>query len=354
MQKFFTPKIHTLGKEPGTIIHVGEMKNPHTRITLIDFNDKHCEEHDITDLNQILTFKDRSTVTWINVDGLADTAKLEELGARLHLHPLTLEDIANTGQRPKMEAYPDYLFVVIKSFFFEPHDRLPTAEQISLILGKHYVITFQEQTSSLLAPIRDRIKQDSGRYRRSGPDYLFYSLIDMIVDNYFLVLESIGEKVELLEKELILSPGKTTLNKIYQSKREIMYLRKSVWPLRELCANLEREDSALISHNTRVFLRDVYDHSFQVIDTIETFRDILSNLLDIYLSSVSNKMNETMKVLTIISTFFIPLTFIVGLYGMNFVNMPELRWEYGYAYVLGLMTVIAVGMIVYFKRKKWW
>ena len=278
----------------------------------------------------------------------------KQLGERFGLHPLVVEDILNTDQRPKLEDYGEYLFVVLKSLY---HSKIesdePEIEQISLVLGPNYVLSFQERAGDEFEPVRERIRSDKGRVRKMGADYLAYSLIDLIVDTYFIVLEKLGERMEILEEELVLNPTTETLQAIHQLKREMVFLRKSTWPLREVIGALERGESPLIQDSTSIYLRDVYDHTIQVIDAVETYRDILSGMLDIYLSSISNRMNEVMKVLTIIATVFIPLTFIAGVYGMNFQHMPELAWPWAYPLVWAVMITIAAVMVVYFQRKRW-
>jgi len=292
-------------------------------------------------------------VTWINVDGLHQLGVLESVGDRLGLHPLVLEDILNTGQRPKMEDFGGYIYIVFKMFYSNEMNDEIVEEQISLILGPAFVISFQERRGDVFDALRERIRSDRGRIRKMGADYLTYALLDSVVDNYFVVLEKLGEKMEFLEEELVTHPTTETLQVIHNLKREMAFLRKSVWPLREIVSGLERGESALIQESTGLYLRDVYDHTIQVIDTVETFRDMLSGMLDIYLSSVSNRMNEVMKVLTIIATIFIPLTLIVGIYGMNFQHMPELGWRWGYPLVWLVMLTIGGLMLVYFKRKRW-
>jgi magnesium transporter len=307
----------------------------------------------------VLPPRDQASVAWINVDGLHQVEVLGDLGERVGLHPLVVEDILNTAQRPKLEDYGEYLFVVLKSLYHSAAPRGavghgdPEIEQISLVLGPTYVLSFQEREGDEFEPVRDRIRTDKGRVRKAGADYLAYTLIDLIVDQYFAVLERFGDQIEALEEELIAAPTPETAHAIHHLKREMALLRKSTWPLRELLGALERSESPLIDESTKLYLRDVYDHTIQVIDTVETFRDVLSGMLDIYLSSVSNRMNEVMKVLTVISTVFIPLTFIAGVYGMNFRHMPELGWPWAYPAVWLVMLVIAVLMVLYFVRKKW-
>ncbi len=297
-------------------------------------------------------------MTWINIDGIHEVEIIEKIGSHFGFHPLMLEDIVNTGQRPKLEDSESYIFIVLKMLYFDEKAGEINAEQVSLIIGSNFVISFQEKEGDVFNHIRERIRSAKGRIRKTGADYLAYSLLDAIVDNYFLILEKSGERIGAMEEEVVANPTPPTLQIIHHLKRDIIFLRKSVWPLREVVNGLERSESKLIKKTTRIFLRDVYDHAIQVIDTIETFRDTISGMLDIYLSSVSNKMNEVMKVLTIIATIFIPLTFIAGIYGMNFNpeasawNMPELNWRFGY--FLSLVAMLTVGFVIvaYFKLKK--
>ena len=295
----------------------------------------------------------KRTVTWVNVDGIHLLAETAAMGDCLELHPLVLEDVANTNQRPKAEDYGDYLYVVLKMLAYDDEANQTTSEQISLVLGPDYVVSFQERPGDVFGAIRERICSAKGRIRKMGADYLAYCLLDALVDNYFVVLEKIGDRIELLEDELVNDPIAGTLHEIHNLKREMIFLRKSVWPLREVIGALQRGESKLIQHSTGIYLRDVYDHTIQVIDTAETFRDMLSGMLDIYLSSVSNRMNEVMKVLTIIATIFIPLTFLAGVYGMNFKHMPELQWVWAYPALWLVMLAIALVMLLYFHRRKW-
>jgi len=278
----------------------------------------------------------------------------EKLGKYFEVHPLVLEDIVNTGQRPKMEDFENYLFIVLKMFHYdEEADEIKT-EQVSLVLGSNFVISFQEREGDVFHPIRERIRNAKGRIRKMAPDYLAYSLLDAIVDSYFIIMEKLGEEIENTEEKLVTNPTPATLQTIHNLKREMIFLRKSVWPLREVISALERGGSSLIQESTHIYLRDVYDHTIQVIDTIESFRDMVSGMLDIYLSSISNRMNEVMTVLTIIATIFIPLTFIAGIYGMNFEYMPELKWHWFYPKAFWLTIIVIAGfMAFYFKRKKW-
>jgi magnesium transporter len=278
---------------------------------------------------------------------------IEKIGEQFGLHPLVLEDILHTGQRPKMDEFDDYISIITRMLSYNEETNQVESEQFSLILGPNYVISFQERVGDIFNAVRERLRQKKGRLRTRGPDYLAYALIDAIVDHYFFVIEKIGEEIEFLEEELIVDPGPETLQTIHNLKRELIFLRKSVWPLREMISGLERGESPLIQDRTTIFLRDVYDHTIQIIDTIETYRDMVSGMLDVYLSSVSNRMNEVMKVLTVIATLFIPLTFIAGIYGMNFKFMPELEWHWGYPLVWAIMIVIGVLMLFYFKKNRW-
>ena len=292
-------------------------------------------------------------MTWINIDGLHEVEIIETIGTHFDIHPLILEDILHTGQRPKFEDFEKYIFIVFKMLYFDQNGDDILEEQISIILGSNFVISFQEKEGDVFNPVRERIRAGRFQIKKRSIDYLAYALIDAVVDNYFLILEKIGEKIEDLEEELLDNPTPETLQTIHHLKRKLISLRKSIWPLREVIGGLERGESALFHESTTIYLKDVYDHTIQVIDTIETFRDMVSGMLDTYLSNVSNKMNEVMKVLTIIATIFIPLTFIAGIYGMNFEFIPELKWHWGYFFIWGLMILIVIGMIFYFRRKKW-
>jgi len=343
----------TVGLPPGTPVHVGKRKAERVRITVIDYDEARVEEKEVKSVEECFPFRDKPSVTWINVDGLHDLEVMEKIGTHFGLHPLVLEGIVNTEQRPKMEDFTNCIFVVLKMLYIEEENDEVAVEQVSLILGSNFVISFQEREGDVFEHIRERIRTAKGRIRKTGRDYLAYCLVDAIVDNYFLVLEKLSDKVELLEDELLPNPKPETLPAIQRLKRSLISLRRSVWPLREVVNSVERGDSALIKKATRLYLRDVYDHTIQVIDTIEALRDTVAGILDIYLSSMSNKMNEVMKVLTLVATIFIPLTFIAGIYGMNFKYMPELEWRFGYAVVWIVIGVVVVSMLFHFKKKKW-
>lgn len=353
MPKFAKRRSQKVGLSPGTLVHIGEKKAEKVKISLIDYDESHFQEREVGAVEECFPFREEPTVTWINVDGLHRLDVIEALGRHFGLHPLVLEDILSTGQRPKMEDFEDHIFIVVRMLSYNEKKDETEDEQVSLILGHHFVISFQETEGDVFDSIRARIRNGKGRIRRMGADYLAYALLDAIVDRYFVVLERLEDRIEALHEELVANPAPKTLQEIQHVKRELIFLRKSIWPLREVISGVQRGESSLFQEATQIYLRDVYDHTIQVIDTIETFRDMISGMLDIYLSSLSHKMNEIMKVLTIIATIFIPLTFIAGVYGMNFEYMPELRWRWGYFAVVALMFVIAGLMLVYFRRKKW-
>jgi len=341
------------GLPPGSLVFTGERKMETVRITIIDYDENTLQERQVDRVEDCFRFKATPTVTWINIDGLHDVKIIEDIGTHYDLHPLTLEDILHTRQRPKFDDLESYLFVVLMMLRFDEENQSVLSEQVSLILGSNFVISFQENIGDVFEQIRDRIRNAKGKIRKMAADYLMYTLLDAVVDNYFGILEKLGEKIESLEEELVGDPSERTLQQIHRLKREMVFLRKSVWPLRELINGLDRSESDLIEESTGLYLRDVYDHTIQVIDTVESFRDMISGMLDIYLSSISNRMNAVMKVLTIIATIFIPLTFVAGIYGMNFEYMPELKWRFGYAAVWLIMLIVAGLMVLYFKRKKW-
>ena len=355
MARLIKTRAKKKGLPPGTLVHIGEKRAQGVSIAIIDYDETNISELEVKTLDQCFPFKESPTTTWINVEGL-DADVIQKLGDCYGLHPLVLEDVLNTDQRPKMEDYGEYIYIVVK-MLGERKERKGVeffSEQISIILGKNFVISFQEGLKGdVFNHVRERIRSGKGKVRSMGPDYLAYSLMDAIVDNYFVILEAVGERIEDIEDELVSRPAPHTLKNIHELKREMIYLRKSVWPLREVVSGLERGGSPLIKQATALYLRDVYDHTVQVIDAIETSREMLSGMLDIYLSSLSNRLNEIMKFLTIIGTIFIPLTFVVGIYGMNFDIMPELRWRHGYFIVLAGMFMAAISMLFYFRRKKW-
>ena len=338
---------------PGTLIQSTDTSLPPAKITYFEYSEDYLNERQLESLSQVLPLGNANRTVWINVDGLYDNALMQQVMDCFGIHPLVIEDIQTTTQRPKTDTYESYLFLTLKMLQWDEKDRNILAEQVSLLIGKNYVISFQEVQGDVFDPIRDRIRRNKGRIRRSPADYLAYSLVDSIVDNYFLILEEFEEQIDEVEEQILTAPRPNTPQAIHDLKRKILSMRKAVWPLREVVNRLEKFESTLIHNATKPYLADVYDHTIQIIDTVETIRDITSGLLDIYLSNISNSMNSVMKVLTIIATIFIPLTFIAGVYGMNFQNMPELSWAWGYPVVVGVMVMAAVGMLFYFKRKKW-
>jgi magnesium transporter len=343
----------TRGLPPGSLIHIGEKKTETVKISLMDYRLNNFEEKEIKKIEECFSLKRKPSVTWINIDGLHEVDIIEKLGKCFEIHPLVLEDILNTDQRPKMEDFDKYIFFILKMLYIDETTQKIDSEQVSIIVGRNFVISFQEKVGDVFNSIRERIRNSKGRIRKMGADYLCYSLIDAIVDNYFLILEKIADKVESMEEDVVKNPETELLQQIYNLKREMIYLRKSVWPLREVINNLLREESKLIKSSTHVYLRDLYDNTIQIMDTIETFRDMISSMLDIYMTSVSNKMNEVMKVLTIFAAIFIPLTFIAGVYGMNFEHMPELSIPWAYPAVWLIIIIVSVTLLGYFKHKKW-
>lgn len=342
------------GLLPGTPVHIGAVRGQPPRLMLLHFDGERFEETEISGLAAVAVAREQPGVTWINIEGVHEIGVLEQFAQAFGLHPLVTEDIANTSQRPKLEDYGSYLYIVVRMLSWHEATREVVSEQVSLILGQNFLLSFQEGIEGdAFNPIRERLRTAKGRVRREGADYLAYSLIDAIVDDYFVVLERLGEEIERLDAELAGSRTAGVSRDIQLLKREMIYLRRAVWPLRETINGLQRAESALVRPSTAVYLKDVYDHSIEVIDTVETYRDVLTGMLENHLSLLTTRLNEVMKVLTVIATIFIPLSFITGIYGMNFRHMPELDWRWGYPLVLGAMAAIGVGMLVYFRRKRW-
>jgi magnesium transporter len=350
-------RYHRPGTSPGTLRPPETPAGGPVRVTVLDYGPDHVVEKKIDRIEDLRKFCDTPNVTWINVEGLHDVELIERLGEMFGLHRLALEDVLNSGQRPKIEDYGSYHFLVLKSLLVR-NGELET-EQISFFLSGNFVITLQEVPGDSFEAVRERIRHGKGQIRRMGPDYLAYALIDALVDEFFPVLERYGERIEELEGKVIANPSPETIQEIHRIKRELLLLRRTAWPEREVINAMQREESDVIRAETQVFLRDCYDHVIQALDMVETYRDLASSLLEVYLSSASNRLNEVMKVLTIISTIFIPLNFIAGVYGMNFdreaspLNMPELYWYFGYPTVLAIMAATAGGLVLYFKRKGW-
>ncbi|MBT8150243.1 MAG: magnesium/cobalt transporter CorA, partial [Gammaproteobacteria bacterium] len=319
------------GFPPGSLIHVGDVLESTTRMSVIDYSKENIEERQIQSVDEILKYKDSNTVTWVIIEGLANVAIVERIGALFGIHQLVLEDVLNTHQRPKFEEYDDHLYIVLKALLSQNERFTVSYEQISLLVLKNFVFLFKEKTDDLFTPVKQRIKTSKGRFRSQGADYLTYTILDTIVDQNFLLIDSLDDAITSIEDSLLASePTRDTLHTIQMLKREIISIRRNVSPVRELMAGMLRSESELINEKTHIYLRDVSDHAIRVIESVESYRDILTGLLDIYISSVSNKMNEVMKVLTVFASIFIPLTFLAGIYGMNFEYMPELKWKWAY------------------------
>jgi magnesium transporter len=346
------------GSMPGTLNI--EADAPLPIIVLIDYSEAQASRLDVETPEDCVPFLDTESVSWVDVKGLGSEDVLRRLGNVFHLHPLVLEDIVNVPQRPKIEDYDDQLLVIARMVTLKSSGNSFISEQVSLILGRHYLLTVQEEPEyDCFGPIRERIRTGKGSIRKQGADYLAYSLLDSIIDGFFPVLEEYGEQIEALEDEVVANPSRQTLEKIHTIKRELLGLRRAIWPQRDAINALIRDGSDLISPDVHIYLRDCYDHAIQVLDMVETYRELAASLMDVYLSSVSNKMNEIMKLLTVISSIFIPLTFIAGIYGMNFntekspFNMPELNWYWGYPLVMVLMVAISLGMVFLFWQRGW-
>ncbi|MFH0910639.1 MAG: magnesium/cobalt transporter CorA [Planctomycetota bacterium] len=353
MSRLMKRRSRKKGLPPGTSVPSGEKPGKKTRITVLDYDEASFQEKEIGSAEEAFPFRDRPTVTWINMDGIHDRKLVEAIGTHFGLHPLIIEDIVNTAQRPKMEAFDDYLYFVLKMLTYDVPTHEIQSEQISLVLGKNFVLSFQEDVGDVFDPVRARIRNAKGRVRKAGADYLFYALMDAIVDGYFDVLERIEERMDELDEEVLEKPSPQTPHTIHHLRREMILLGKATWPLRETFAALQRAETSLVSNALKPYLSDVYNHTVQVIDTAEALRDMVAGLRDTYLSGISNRTNEIMKVLTVIATIFIPLTFIAGVYGMNFKYMPELQWPHGYFLALMAMSAVALGMLAYFRRKRW-
>lgn len=361
---FMSPTVATLsespsyaskksGLAPGTLVHVGEVHPHEHRITLIDYNESHLEKRVLSSVNELLSYRNTASVTWVIIDGLKDISIIDAIGHYFSIHALVLEDILNTHQRPKFEEFADYLYIVVKAIRIEKNEFELDYEQISLLILDEFVFVFREKPDDLFDPILNRLENNKSQLRQSSMDYLAYSIMDTIVDDYFIVQDTLDDLLETVEDELLINPSNKTLVTIQKIKRELIFLRRTIAPLRELLAAIQRSDSVLLSERTRHYFSDVYDHAIRVIEAMESYRDLITGMLDIYLSSVSNKMNETMKVLTVFAAIFIPLTFIAGVYGMNFDYMPELKWRWGYAMAWGIFIIVTASLLHYFKRKKW-
>ena len=341
------------GSSPGTVMYVGEKRSDPIVITHIRYDSQGVTGPVQVKPADVKPATGDNAISWYTIDGVHNTETLRVIGENFQLHPLVVEDIANTAQRPKIEDFDNYIFIAMKMITFDSEAKELVAEHVSIIFGKSFVLAFLEDEGDVFEPIRARIQAGKGKIRKLGADYLAYALMDAVIDNYFEVLEDIGEQIEEVEDEVVHAPSAKTLHTVHSLKRELIFLRRAVWPMREIANSLLRDESDLVSPETRIYLRDLYDHTVHVIDTVETLRDIVAGMLDVYLSSVSNKLNQVMKVLTVMSSVFIPLTFVAGVYGMNFQYMPELQWRYGYPSVMGGMALVAAALLIAFRRRGW-
>jgi len=346
------------GMLPGSLVYIGDEQAQNTKITMCGYDEKDIVITDIHTAEEAITKKDQFSVLWLDIAGLSAAKIISQIASGYGVHPLTVEDILNTEQLPKLDIFDHYVFVILRVYFYDEKINALKSDQIGIILGNNFIITVQERNSLLFDGIKERLKNQQSVIRKKNADYLIHALLDASVDSYYQVLESIGDMIDEVEQRVMANPTPATVKQIHALKRSIIFLRKSVWPLRETINGLYHRISPLIQDTTLLYLKDVYDHTVQVIDTVETYRDLLSGMMDVYISSINNKINEIMKVLTIFSTIFIPLTFISSLYGMNFnttmgLNMPELNWRYGYVFILAIMLCVVVVMLLYFKRKKW-
>ena len=338
---------------PGTVAYMGKKTSLVTSLDIIDYSKEHYDRFETKVVADAFKFEDTDRITWINVNGLSDTEAIVALGTHFELHPLIQEDIVSTHQRPKIDEYEDYLFIVFKMLHYDDKEQL-TKEHVSLVMGKDYVVTFQESQGDVFDDLRERLAQNRGRVRGAGADYLMFTILDAVVDNYFTVVEFLSNKIELLEDKLFDEQGSENIPlEIQELKKEILKIRKAVLPLREVINRLEKIESPLLEEHTTKYIRDLYDHIIQVNESVEIYREMIWGLMDMYMTTLSNKMNEVMKVLTIMASIFIPLTFLAGIYGMNFDHMPELHYKYSYFILLGIMVLVVLAMVYYFKRKKW-
>lgn len=341
------------GLSPGTLVHIGEKKTGTVRLTLVAYDETHLVEKAVGGAADMRPAEEPGGVTWLNVDGLHDVQVIESIGSRFGIHPLTLEDIVNTGQRPKAEAHEAYLFLVVKILAYDEDARRVVSDQLSILLGRDYVLSFQERPGDVFEGVRERLRKATGILRKSGSDYLAYALLDAVVDHYFVILERLNDRVEALEEALLGNPSPDLLREIHAIKKEFLSFHKQAWPLRDMMMQIKNEEFAHIGIPARLFFQDITDHAVRAVGIAESLREMVNSLQELYLSTLSHRMNEVMKVLTVIATLFIPLTFIAGVYGMNFAHMPELSWKWGYPAVWAVMIAVAGGLLVYFKKNRW-
>ncbi|MDD5269322.1 MAG: magnesium/cobalt transporter CorA [Methylococcales bacterium] len=341
------------GLPPGSLVHVGEVHAHEHKITVVNYNKTYVKKHTIQSIEELLPYKTTDTITWVIVDGLKDVSIIDAIGHYFDIHPLVLEDILNTHQRPKFDEFNDYLFIVVKAISLRSEEFNVEYEQISVLILNNFVFTFMEKPDTLFDPILNRLENNKSQIRNLGSDYLAYMIMDTVVDEYFALQDALDDLIESVEDSLLSDPSSQTLATIQKIKRELIFLRRSVSPLRELLAAIHRSESPLLNEKTKRYFGDIYDHAIRIIEAMESYRDLIAGMLDIYLSSVSNKMNETMKILTVFASIFIPLTFIAGVYGMNFEYMPELKWRWSYPVIWVFFIVVSVFLLRFFKKKNW-
>ena len=353
MARFFKKREEIKGLSPGSLVFIGNKKVENIRIRVIDYDGNQLKEDELKDIAEGAEFKRTNTVTWINVDGLHDLSLMKEIGSTFDLHPLLMEDVLNTGQRPKLEEFENCIFLVLKMLRYDSKKQMISSEQLSMVLGDSFLLTFQEQPGDVFDPVRERIRKQKARIRASGIDYLAYALLDCVVENYVSIIERLGEQIEDIEEEVLAKAEPAVMEKISAFKHEMNFIRKSVRPAREAVIQLSKLDSELINEQTIPFLKDLLDLITQAAEAIDTYRDMLSDQLNLYNSVIANRMNDVMKILTIFAAIFIPLTFIAGIYGTNFEYLPEIKFKYSYFIFWGVMLAVAAVMLIFFKKKKW-
>lgn len=354
MKKKKVSKCEKTGTPPGTLTYVGEERTQEVLVNRFLYSDIFLKEEEGLDLENLKLKNEDNLKTWIDVDGIHNHKIIDTVGKNFNIHPLTLEDIMNSDHRPKIEYHEDYIFILLKMLTYNEETDEIEKEQVSLVFGEDYLISFQEKTGDVFGLVRKNLRENNpSRLKKENSDYLAYSLLDSIIDNYYFILENTGERIDLLEEELLAGDDSEIMNKIHDLKKTMGYFRKVVWPLREIMSSLLKNESSITREKTIPFFRDLYDHIVQIIESIEISKDNLSSLIDLHISNNNARMNETMKILTVVATIFIPLTFIVGVYGMNFAYMPELKWRIGYPLIMGFMLVASILMLYYFKKKKW-
>ena len=341
------------GLPPGTLVHVGKKKATRVQIRVIDFDPQNISERQCDKIGDCFAYRDSDRISWINIDGIHDVSVIQSIGDHFGLHPLMLEDVMNTEHRPKSEEYENYLFVTLKMLGISKKGNRIVTEQVSMAVGEKWLLSFQEKAGDLFDPLRERLRSNLGLVRKRGSDYLMYRLLDIVVDNYFLVIEHVNDRIEHLEDRINQAADKQCLDDLQALRKQVAHIRRAIFPLREAVYNLQKSATNLIHPSTEKYLQDVAEHIVQLSDSVESQRDLLGNVYDLYQTGVSMRMNQIMQMLTIIATIFIPMTFIAGVYGMNFEYMPELQWKYSYFVVWGLMIAVFVGMLIYFRRKQW-